>query len=78
MSKIVGIDKNKKQEPVCKHCGKVPESEHPRYSCPRLERVQELDDGIIYEYVQTHSVEVTHRVTSEPAPQGADDEDNSP
>jgi hypothetical protein len=75
-NKVSDIKSGKKADPVCKHCAKVPQSEHPFYSCPRLAGVHEYEDSTGYEYVQTlqtYAVEVTHRVTSEPAPQGDDE-----
>ena len=73
MTKVSDIGSRKKPEPVCRHCGAVPESEHPFYSCPRIAGVQEFEDATIFEYVQTYAVQVTHHVTSEPAPPGADE-----
>jgi hypothetical protein len=75
MSKVSDIGGRKKAEPVCRHCAKVPASEHPFHSCPRIERVHECSDGdVIYEYAQVHAVEVTHRVTSDPVPPDAEKE----
>lgn len=48
---------------MCRFCGKVPESEHPDYTCPRLAGTTEYPDGVVdYTFVQTFAVEVTHRV----------------
>jgi Zn finger protein HypA/HybF involved in hydrogenase expression len=65
VSKVIGI---KKAEPKCMHCGRVPESEHPGFSCPRIASSQMDSDGSwAVEYIETFEI------TFSPVPPDADE-----
>jgi len=46
-----GSEKRGKKEEPCPHCGLVPQSEHPAFSCPRLSGVSwDGENGYDYAY----------------------------
>lgn len=60
MSKVSDIGGRKKPDKLCMHCGKVPESEHPGFSCPRIASSQmDVDGSWAVEYVATYEVTFT-------------------
>jgi len=53
MSNLKTIDGGKvKPEDLCQHCGLVPQTEHPAYSCPRLSGVSWDGDAYDYAYAK--------------------------
>lgn len=68
-SKVVGIGEGKKPEKPCMHCGKVLESEHPGFSCPRIASSQmDADGSWAVEYVATFEITFTPEGGAEPDP----------
>ena len=41
----------KDKQPLCPYCGAVPATEHPEYSCPRIESVSISNDGTDVEFI---------------------------
>ena len=66
MTKIVGIDKNKKAEPSCQFCGKTPAC--PDWTCPRIASVTVDSDGWQVEFVTTFEVQFVPQDADEKAP----------
>lgn len=49
MSKVTAMPS--KKEPLCQYCGLVPQSEHPGYSCPRIDSFHWGDGELMVQYV---------------------------
>ena len=56
MTKVVGIDKNKKADPPCPYCGNP--KAHPDFTCPRIGAVEVFEDGgYAVTYVTTYQIQ---------------------